>query len=605
MRKCFLISFILLSLTSQIFPQELLWEKKFNSADLYYQNIAIDSAGKIYVLTLEGIILFSSDFGENWDQIYLPFIDAYNRDIAVDKYNHIYLTRASSNSPGIFKSTDSGSTWFSLNFGIDRSASKLFIDTNGDIYAGSWEGIFRSTDYGESWDLFYFHSNVTTFIDKQDSIVLIGSSKQVHYSTNNGQIWLSNGFVVGNYWPSVFCGAINDEYFYAGTDTGLFISTNFGTTWNRKLPSSDFRKIASNYEGNIFIATTNGNYFSNDAGFNIRELNEGLLSSYSQFIQTDHSGRIYTGLKYDGIYKGNKSVNNLLANFNPRNLIVPLVPGYLDSIKIENAGFEQLEISEVVSFNPLIDVTPTSANLSPGQSIFFRFYFNAFPKGVYSGPVNFISNSFSSPDILDMTINFGVPYLFKSPEIIDFGVVFLLETEVDTVLVKNLGFDTLEVDSITITDDDVTVDLSNFILQHNEQIEVQVEYTPQVLNHSNGWLILYSNSPTSPDSVLLLLDMVTSVSDHFTNYANYLLEQNYPNPFNPSTTISYEIPERSFVTIKIYNVLGNEIVTLVNEEKLKGSYEIEFNGTGLPSGIYFYRLHAGNFVRTKKMVLLK
>ena len=90
---------------------------------------------------------------------------------------------------------------------------------------------------------------------------------------------------------------------------------------------------------------------------------------------------------------------------------------------------------------------------------------------------------------------------------------------------------------------------------------------------------------------------------------NYLLSQNYPNPFNPSTTIRYEIPERSFVTIKIYDVLGNEIATLVNEEKSAGSYEVIFNTEASiknpASGIYFYQLSAGNYTETKKMILLK
>jgi len=84
-----------------------------------------------------------------------------------------------------------------------------------------------------------------------------------------------------------------------------------------------------------------------------------------------------------------------------------------------------------------------------------------------------------------------------------------------------------------------------------------------------------------------------------------LLSQNYPNPFNPITTIKYQIPELSFVTLRIYDVLGNEIETLVDEEKPVGSFDVEFDGTGLPSGIYFYRLQAGSFVETKKMVLMK
>ena len=85
----------------------------------------------------------------------------------------------------------------------------------------------------------------------------------------------------------------------------------------------------------------------------------------------------------------------------------------------------------------------------------------------------------------------------------------------------------------------------------------------------------------------------------------YKLHQNFPNPFNPTTTIKYQIPELSIVTIKIYDVLGNEIASLINEEKPAGNFEVEFNGEGLPSGIYFYRLQAGNFVETKKMVLMK
>jgi hypothetical protein len=83
------------------------------------------------------------------------------------------------------------------------------------------------------------------------------------------------------------------------------------------------------------------------------------------------------------------------------------------------------------------------------------------------------------------------------------------------------------------------------------------------------------------------------------------LTQNYPNPFNPSTTINYSIPKTSFVTIKVYNILGKEIATLVNQEKLQGNYDIEFNASGLPSGIYFYRMQAGSFVSTKKLLLLK
>ena len=81
--------------------------------------------------------------------------------------------------------------------------------------------------------------------------------------------------------------------------------------------------------------------------------------------------------------------------------------------------------------------------------------------------------------------------------------------------------------------------------------------------------------------------------------------QNYPNPFNPSTKISFKIPQTSIVQIKVYDVLGNEISSLINEEKPAGQYELTFDGTDLPSGVYFYQLKVGDFVLTKKMLLLK
>jgi hypothetical protein len=87
--------------------------------------------------------------------------------------------------------------------------------------------------------------------------------------------------------------------------------------------------------------------------------------------------------------------------------------------------------------------------------------------------------------------------------------------------------------------------------------------------------------------------------------AEYILYQNYPNPFNPSTTFRYSIPTQSKVVIKVYDILGNEIATLMDEEKSVGTYELTWKAQNFSSGIYFYQLKAGEFVNTKKMILLK
>ena len=85
----------------------------------------------------------------------------------------------------------------------------------------------------------------------------------------------------------------------------------------------------------------------------------------------------------------------------------------------------------------------------------------------------------------------------------------------------------------------------------------------------------------------------------------FLLSQNYPNPFNPNTKIKYSVPNTSNVIIKVFDILGNEIETLANEKKPAGTYELTWYAENLPSGVYFYQIKAGDFIQTKKMILLK
>jgi hypothetical protein len=85
----------------------------------------------------------------------------------------------------------------------------------------------------------------------------------------------------------------------------------------------------------------------------------------------------------------------------------------------------------------------------------------------------------------------------------------------------------------------------------------------------------------------------------------FSLRQNYPNPFNPSTNIEFALPEQAVVSLKVYNLLGREISTLVSGKLNAGIHKIEFNASGLSTGLYFYRIQAGSFMQTKKMMLIK
>ena len=120
--------------------------------------------------------------------------------------------------------------------------------------------------------------------------------------------------------------------------------------------------------------------------------------------------------------------------------------------------------------------------------------------------------------------------------------------------------------------------------------------------------ICVSNFPYAPlgmGAEAVNLCNITGVEYKSELPTGYELKQNYPNPFNPSTTLSFVIGHKSFVSLKVFDILGNEIAKIVNEEKPAGEYEVAFNAAGLPSGVYFYSLKAGDYSDTKKLILLK
>ncbi|MCW8816788.1 MAG: T9SS type A sorting domain-containing protein, partial [Ignavibacteriaceae bacterium] len=118
------------------------------------------------------------------------------------------------------------------------------------------------------------------------------------------------------------------------------------------------------------------------------------------------------------------------------------------------------------------------------------------------------------------------------------------------------------------------------------------------------WTRIDNDYPSLWTAIVDSVTAVENISDQV-SLSKFELYQNYPNPFNPSTIIKYSIPELKFITIKVFDVLGNEIAELVNEVKPAGEYEVEFNAKALTSGIYFYQLKVGNHLETKKMLYLK
>ena len=146
-------------------------------------------------------------------------------------------------------------------------------------------------------------------------------------------------------------------------------------------------------------------------------------------------------------------------------------------------------------------------------------------------------------------------------------------------------------------------------LAPGDTVEASVHFTPDATTPGTGYVQVQIGTFHNPGE-RTTINFTASTQPSAVDNENYQLNdfkvyQNYPNPFNPSTTISYVIPRRSNVSLKIYNVTGKEVASLVNEVKEAGSYSVNFNAEKLSSGVYFYKITADKFSSARKMILIK
>ncbi len=254
--------------------------------------------------------------------------------------------------------------------------------------------------------------------------------------------------------------------------------------------------------------------------------------------------------------------------------------------------------------NPDLNYNDPEDPINPGSAEFPSLGSLRNDIGAYGGPGRSLLPSFFLSKI-------------ELPDSIDFGSIDVGDTSTVSFVINNSGSGSTTVDSIYINNNVISVNQTFPVeLSPFKKDSVTVLWVPE----SEGQLIdtiwIFHNAENHPNPYGLKIRgnaTVTSVpGDGNKTPDRFYLSQNYPNPFNPTTKIKYQIPavisseaRNLFVTFKVYDILGKEVATLVNEEKSAGKYEVEFNSSGLTSGIYFYSLKAGSYYETKKMILLK
>jgi len=275
-----------------------------------------------------------------------------------------------------------------------------------------------------------------------------------------------------------------------------------------------------------------------------------------------------------------------------------LLQPYLDSLFYHTDGtngFEYFSISSIEEFLLQLDTSGIAPNFNFVE--FFTSLQDWYPVYQFASTVNF-EYTLKQVDTLIFIDPLNVPVQFNylgtrlQDETIQ-TVLGSLDCKKFLLQWKVIVFSAIE---ILTLNDTIWIAPDNWIVQDiipGQYVEISIPPFIQI-------------DPFSiPGLETKLTDEIVSVGSDAITTISFALKQNYPNPFNPNTKITYTIPEFSFVTLKVFDVLGSEVRTLISEEKPVGGYDVDFDAKTLPSGVYFYRLQAASFIETKKMILLR
>ena len=229
------------------------------------------------------------------------------------------------------------------------------------------------------------------------------------------------------------------------------------------------------------------------------------------------------------------------------------------------------------------------------------------PDGSLSWAISFPENVYS---YRAFKYFWGTSYFVTNPDSISFLNVNVSSSDTAEFIVTNNSDSTLLINEVYSSDSVFSL-IQNppFQIPSHSHINLNVKFEPVIEGEVNGWLHLASNRYTEMIAQTIFLkgttDSVFTYVDNQNILKEFKLYQNYPNPFNPSTIIQYYIPEAGKVSLKVFNLLGEEIKTLLDDYKVAGNHEVSFDGRSLVSGIYFYKLDFNQYSSVKKMIILK
>ena len=573
-------------------------------------DIAVDSSQYVFAATSTGLFMQNPD-SNIWHPV-TSLTNTYMTSVFIDRKNRIYVSTLFG---AVYISIDRGQTWSPMSTGLNSNQVTTFgDDVYSNVYCIAGAQVFRSDSGTASWKEIdtsitrLFLDPVTSYNSPYkyisgDSVLYLGTNYGLFASSDRGATWAESnrGIQAG----TIYGFARTPSRQFAATGLGLFYNNSGDTTWTKAFPANGYAAGNSIYvdDGGIVYTlgpivnvnnsqSPNANWKSTDNGATWNPDTAGLGAmaggSIAKYFADESGVQHYAaaGVPAECYKKSSGSF------WTPDTAGLSKLPAnYPNIIASDQHGNIYLALTATDSFTGLLLKRPIGGgawtydtaglqgaivySISADQS--GNLYAGTFGNGVYKRTGSTWA-SLSSPAGLSgndafvtAVDNSGALFAgFAYQNGFNYAWQGVYCTTDGGGSWTKIGLDGLAVRGLFSYGDSI----------------VAVTY------NSGMFLLSKTGSTAVPDKNL-------------TSPGSFVLNQNYPNPFNPSTVISYQLPVNSQVTLKMYDIVGREVATLVTGQQAAGPHEVLFDGTRLASGVYFYRLQAGKFSDVKKVVLMK
>lgn len=598
-----------------------------------------------YIAGRNGKILKTTDSGNNWIE--------QNSGLSSD-LNSIYFLNSNTGyacgSAGkVIRTTNAGNNWNIILSNTDNRIYKavVFLNENTGFAGGGGIGsrvLVKTTNGGNTWtNIFTIPATYINEIQFMNQLTgyLCSSINSISKTTNGGNTW--DAYLVNSNFRSFNAISFSDEMngFVAGSLGAIAKTQNGGVNWNMNVPfgingTFEYVSFPSSGIGYIYRSDYNDDssniYKTLNGGINwIRIYNASFYFNKFNFIDVftgygikNQPGFNHTLIKsIDGGYTWNQLTIplNYIYNYEfidantgfidgsvgfqmgsiyrTTNGGINWSPPLLSNWSVSLINFISPETGFCYSRSGLFDTAKIYKTTNAGDNWNYVSTPNLGPNTYISLSPYFINENVGISSALDMTDTVHNDHcVYKTTNTgLNWNRVYESKTFIKTgynFVTLDMGFfiDSSGIILFTTNQGDnwSKVKISDEEINAGDFVD---EYTGYIVGN-DGFI-----KKTTNGGLIAIENVSSSIPD------NFMLEQNYPNPFNPVTMIKYRIHSSANVKIVVYNILGKKVSELINEKQNAGSYEVEFNGNNLPSGIYFYELRAGDFIETRKMVLLK